>query len=151
MRRIGIPRWLSLLGASPVAISLGLSLFLLSPSVSAQTAEERAKQYGREAMEKALETKRLYDLYGIHFDVDKATIRPETQPLFDDIAQVLKNFPMWRLRIVGHTDSTGDAAHNQRAVAATGQRRQVGAGRPRHPGLTPGNGGCRPEPARRQQ
>ena len=55
----------------------------------------------------------VYDLYGIHFDVDKATIRPETQPLFDDIAQVLKNFPMWRLRIVGHTDSTGDAAHNQ--------------------------------------
>ena len=113
MRRIGISRWLNLLGASPVAIALGLSLFLLSPSVSAQTAEERAKQYGREAMEKALETKRLYDLYGIHFDVDKATIRPETQPLFDDIAQVLKNFPMWRLRIVGHTDATGDAAHNQ--------------------------------------
>ena len=113
MRRIGIPRWLSLLGASPVAISLGLSLFLLSPSVSAQTAEELEKQYGREAMEKALETKHLYDLYGIHFDVDKATIRPETQPLFDDIAQMLKNFPMWRLRIVGHTDSTGDAAHNQ--------------------------------------
>ena len=75
--------------------------------------EELEKQYGREAMQKALETKRLYDLYGIHFDVDKATIRPETQPLFDDIAQVLKNFPMWRLRIVGHTDSTGDAARNQ--------------------------------------
>src|SRR4029434_6439933 len=58
-------------------------------------------------------TKRVYDLYGIHFDVDKATIRPETQPLFDDIAQVLKNLSIWRLRIVGHTDSTGDAAHNQ--------------------------------------
>ena len=113
MLRIGIPRWLSLLGASSVAISLGLSLFLLAPSVLAQTAEELEKQYGREAMEKALETKRVYDLYGIHFDVDKATIRPETQPLFDDIAQVLKNLPMWRLRIVGHTDATGDAAHNQ--------------------------------------
>jgi outer membrane protein OmpA-like peptidoglycan-associated protein len=113
MRRRGIPRWLSLLGASPVAISLGLSLFLLSPSVSAQTAEQLEKQYGREAMEKALETKRVYDLYGIHFDVDQATIRPEAQPLFDDIAQVLKNLPMWRLRIVGHTDATGDAARNQ--------------------------------------
>ena len=113
MLRIGIPRWLSRLGASSVAISLGLSLLLLAPSVSAQTAEELEKQYGREAMEKALETKHVYDLYGIRFDVDKATIRPETQPLFDDIAQVLKNLPMWRLRIVGHTDSTGDAAHNQ--------------------------------------
>ena len=113
MRRIGLSRWLSLLAASPLAISLGLSLFLLSPSVSAQTAEQLEKQYGREAMQKALETKHLYDLYGIHFDVDKATIRPETQPLFDDIAQMLKNFPVWRLSIVGHTDSTGDAAHNQ--------------------------------------
>ena len=46
MRCIGLPRWLSLLGASPVAISLGLSLFLLSPSVSAQTAEQLEKQYG---------------------------------------------------------------------------------------------------------
>ena len=114
MLRIGISRWLSLLGASPVAISLGLSLFLLSPSVSAQTAEQLEKQYGREAMQKALETKYNYDLYGIHFDVDKATIRPETEPLFDDIAQMLKNFPVWRLSIVGHTDSTGDAAYNQR-------------------------------------
>ena len=59
MLRIGLSRWLSLLGASPVAISLGLSLFLLSPSVSAQTAEQLEKQYGREAMQKALETKYL--------------------------------------------------------------------------------------------
>ena len=64
-------------------------------------------------MEKALETKRAYDLYGIRFDVDKATIQPETQPLLDDIAQVLKNLPSWRLRIVGHTDATGDTARNQ--------------------------------------
>ena len=113
MLRIGIPRWLSLRWASLVAISLGLSLVLLAPSVSAQTAAELEKQYGREAMEKALETKRAYDIYGIRFDVDKATIQPETQPLLDDIAQVLKNLPSWRLRIVGHTDATGDAASNQ--------------------------------------
>ena len=113
MLRIGIPRWLSLRWASLVAIPLGLSLFLLAPSVSAQTAAELEKQYGREAMEKALETKRAYDIYGIRFDVDKATIQPETQPLLDDIAQVLKNLPSWRLRIVGHTDATGDAASNQ--------------------------------------
>ena len=113
MLRIGIPRWLSLRWASLVAISLGLSLLLLAPSVSAQTAAELEKQYGREAMEKALETKHAYDIYGIRFDVDKATIQPETQPLLDDIAQVLKNLPSWRLRIVGHTDATGDAARNQ--------------------------------------
>jgi hypothetical protein len=41
MRRIGISRWLSLLGAGPLAISLGLSLFLLPPAVSAQMEVDR--------------------------------------------------------------------------------------------------------------
>jgi outer membrane protein OmpA-like peptidoglycan-associated protein len=26
---------------------------------------------------------------------------------------MLKNFPEWRLRIVGHTDATGDPEHNE--------------------------------------
>ena len=148
MLRIGISRWLSLLQARWPSI-LGFPVTPFS-SVSAQTAEQLEKQYGREAMQKALETKHLYDLYGIHFDVDQATIRPETEPLFDDIAQMLKNFPIWRLR----SSATPTRPAMRRATnccRCKGQRRQVGAGRPRHPGLTPGNGGCRPEPARRQQ
>ena len=64
-------------------------------------------------MEHALETKRHYDLYGIHFDFDQATIQSPTQPLLDDIAAMLEDFPNWRLQIVGHTDSTGDPAHNE--------------------------------------
>ena len=65
-------------------------------------------------MEQALETKRHYDLYGIHFDFDQATIQSPTQPLLDDIAAMLEDFPNWRLQIVGHTNSTGDPAHNER-------------------------------------
>ena len=56
---------------------LGLSLSLLAAPALAQTAEELEKQYGREAMQQALETKRRYDiLYGIRFDFDKTTIQP---------------------------------------------------------------------------
>ena len=37
---------------------------------------------------------------------------PELKSLLDDIATALKNFPDWRLRIVGHTDLTADPLHN---------------------------------------
>jgi outer membrane protein OmpA-like peptidoglycan-associated protein len=67
----------------------------------------------RGAMEQALATKRTYDLYGIHFDFGKATIRPDTASLLDQIATSLGNNPLWTLKIVGHTDSIGDAAFNQ--------------------------------------
>ncbi len=63
-------------------------------------------------MEQALQTKQHFDLYGLHFDSAKATIQPESKSLLDDIATALKNFPDWHLRIVGHTDSTGDPERN---------------------------------------
>ena len=37
---------------------------------------------------------------------------PSSKSLLDDIATSLKNFPDWHLRIVGHTDATGDPEHN---------------------------------------
>jgi len=79
----------------------------------AQTTEELAAQYRREAMEHALQTKQRFDLYGLRFNVDRATIQPASESLLDDIATALKSFPDWQLRIVGHTDSTGDAELNK--------------------------------------
>ena len=101
-------------GLAAIALALGLFCRLSAPASAQKTAEELAQQYGREAVERALETKRHYDLYGIHFDFDTATIQSQTQPLLDDIAAMLEDFPNWRLQIVGHTDSTGDPAHNER-------------------------------------
>ena len=104
-------------GGTPSLRTLGLigSLALLiiaNAPVRAQTAEEQERSYRREVMEQALQTKERFDLYGLHFDSDKATIQPESKSLLDDIAASLKNFPDWRLRIVGHTDSTADPQHN---------------------------------------
>jgi hypothetical protein len=79
----------------------------------AQTTEELAAQYRREAMEHALQTKQRFDLYGLRFNVDRATIQPASESLLNDIATALKSFPDWQLRIVGHTDSTGDAELNK--------------------------------------
>ena len=63
-------------------------------------------------MQQALQTREHYDLYGLRFDTDQATIQADAQPLLDDIAKALGNFPEWGLRIVGHTDATGDAEKN---------------------------------------
>ena len=43
-------------------------------TVTHPTAEEQERSYRREAMEQALQTKESFDLYGLHFDSDKATI-----------------------------------------------------------------------------
>ncbi len=74
---------------------------------------QTATAYSKEAMEQALATKHHYDLYGIHFDFDKAAIQSDSNALLDDITTTLKQFPEWRLRITGHTDSIGDAAYNE--------------------------------------
>jgi hypothetical protein len=95
-------------------VSSAALLIIANAPVRAQTAEEQARSYSRAVMEQALQTKERFDLYGLHFDSDKATIQADSKSLLDDIAASLKNFPDWRLRIVGHTDSTGDPQHNLR-------------------------------------
>lgn len=51
-------------------------------------------------------------VYGILFDLDSATIRPESKPVLDDVLGVLKGEPGWKVTIEGHTDSTGGDSHN---------------------------------------
>ena len=103
----GMPKLRTLGIISSVAL-----LIIANAPVRAQTAEEQERNYNRQAMEQALQTKERFDLYGLHFDSNKAAIQPDSKPLLDDIATALKNFPDWHLRIVGHTDSTGDPERN---------------------------------------
>jgi outer membrane protein OmpA-like peptidoglycan-associated protein len=72
----------------------------------------------KSAMEQSLGTLRRYDIYGLRFDFDKATLRNESVGLIKDIAQTLKNNPTWTLQINGHTDSIGDPAYNMKLSAA---------------------------------
>lgn len=50
---------------------------------------------------------------GILFDVDSDRIRPESTPTLNEIADMLKAHADLKILIEGHTDNTGDAAHNQ--------------------------------------
>ena len=51
-------------------------------------------------------------IYGIHFDTDKADIKPGSEPVLQQIATLLKNDPSMKLYVVGHTDNTGTLEHN---------------------------------------
>ena len=49
----------------------------------------------------------------VFFDVNQATIKAESHPLLEEVAQVMLDHPeVLRLRIEGHTDSRGDAGYN---------------------------------------
>lgn len=50
--------------------------------------------------------------HGITFDIDQSTIKPESMGTLNMVAGVLKNNPDLKFEIDGHTDNTGDAAHN---------------------------------------
>ena len=59
-----------------------------------------------------LKAQRRIRIYGIHFDVDKATIAPKSDKVVAQIAKLLHDNPSWRFRIEGHTDSDGGYEHN---------------------------------------
>ncbi|HEY4060449.1 MAG TPA: OmpA family protein [Puia sp.] len=50
--------------------------------------------------------------HGINFDVDQATIRPESMGTLNMVVNILKDNPDLKFEIDGHTDNTGNAAHN---------------------------------------
>ncbi len=69
------------------------------------------------AMKKALDADGRVALY-INFDIDKATLRPDSQAVIDEINKLLTANASLKLSIEGHTDSTGSADHNRQLSTA---------------------------------
>ena len=65
-------------------------------------------------MADALATRGFIALYGVYFDTDKTTIKPESTKTLGEVASLLKIDRSLRLEISGHTDNTGTADHNQK-------------------------------------
>ncbi len=65
-----------------------------------------------EEMSKAISENGRVALYGIYFETDKATIKPDSRPALEEIAKLLKQEPKLTLHVVGHTDNTGTFEHN---------------------------------------
>lgn len=64
------------------------------------------------AMAKGLGDKGHIALYGIYFDTDRATIKPESAPTLAEMAKLLTGQPRLNVYIVGHTDNQGSYDHN---------------------------------------
>jgi len=57
-------------------------------------------------------------VYGIHFDFNKATVKPESEPTLKEIAKLLKQEPNLKLYVVGHTDNVGEITYNMKLSLA---------------------------------
>ncbi|MDX1438592.1 MAG: OmpA family protein [Rubricoccaceae bacterium] len=70
----------------------------------------------------ALEESGEITLYGIYFDFDMDTLKPESEPVLQQLREALEESPNLRIVIEGHTDSMGEDAYNldlsQRRAAA---------------------------------
>ena len=55
----------------------------------------------------------MIELDGVHFDFDKATLRPEAKAILDEAAALLAKHERVVVEVAGHTDSTGPEAYNQ--------------------------------------
>ncbi len=53
-------------------------------------------------------------LYGIHFDFNKSTLRPDSEPVLEEILALLKARPELKLEVQGHTDNVGGDDYNQK-------------------------------------
>jgi len=51
-------------------------------------------------------------LYGINFDFNKATLRPDSDPTLEKVLALLKSRPDLKLEVQGHTDNVGSDDYN---------------------------------------
>jgi hypothetical protein len=77
------------------------------------------------AMKKELDAKGRVALY-INFDTDKATLRPDAQPIIAEVDKLMTSDEALKLSIEGHTDNAGGAEHN-RTLATARARSVLGA------------------------
>jgi outer membrane protein OmpA-like peptidoglycan-associated protein len=68
-----------------------------------------------------LAKKGVVSIYGIYFDTDKSDIKPSSDATLDEVANLLKIDRGLKLEISGHTDNTGDKAHNAKLSEARAQ------------------------------
>ena len=83
-------------------------------------AMEQSVVVSSEQIAKAMGEEGKVVFYGIYFDTDKATLKPESAPTLVEMAKWLNDNPKSNVYIVGHTDMQGSADHNLKLSKARG-------------------------------
>ncbi|MFA9438003.1 OmpA family protein [Uliginosibacterium sp. sgz301328] len=82
-----------------------------------QQMEQATRGTGVEVTQTANNELKLEIPSDISFDSNSAAIKPQMRPILDRFAQTLRDNPVTRVRIIGHTDSSGtDAINNPLSV-----------------------------------
>lgn len=81
-------------------------------TLAEQPMEQRVTLIKADQMASALGKDGHVALY-LNFDTDSNVIRPDSKPVVDEIAKLLRTDVQLKLKVEGHTDSSGDAAHNR--------------------------------------
>ena len=78
------------------------------------TQFEVPNQPGRFTLELSMkyEPSKVFTLNNVYFDVDKATIKPESYKQLDELVELMKLKKGMEIEIAGHTDNTGSKEHN---------------------------------------
>jgi len=99
-----------------VAVSLAQysdeRVYYMIDIIEEQPVEDEFIFVNADVMKNEIESNGKIALYGIYFDTDKATLKPESEPTFKEIVILLKDNPKLNIYVVGHTDMTGSLAHN---------------------------------------
>ena len=85
--------------------------------IGVDVLEEKAAESGlvvadAEAMGEDIDEYGKVAIYGLYFDHDKASLKPESKPALDEIAKLLKARSALNVYVVGHTDNTGSLGYN---------------------------------------
>jgi outer membrane protein OmpA-like peptidoglycan-associated protein/uncharacterized OB-fold protein len=63
-------------------------------------------------LEKQLIQEKRAVTYGIYFDFNEETLKPESEAVLKEIAQAMTHNPDWKLTVEGHTDNLGGDTYN---------------------------------------
>lgn len=80
--------------------------------VEVESMQENMVTVDADAMAKGIGEEGRIALYGILFDLDKASIKPESKSTLEQISTLLNDNPELKLVIVGHADSQGKIEYN---------------------------------------
>lgn len=81
--------------------------------IEMEPMQENMVTVDADAMAKGIGEEGKIALYGILFDTDEATIKPDSEATLKQISALLNADPDLKIIIVGHTDNQGELAYNK--------------------------------------
>jgi outer membrane protein OmpA-like peptidoglycan-associated protein len=92
------------------------SLWIVQKEGMAQDVQANAEAFGND-----IRSTGHAAVYGILFDTDSATLKPESSQALGEITKLLQADPQLKIFVVGHTDNSGSVDHNVQLSLARAQ------------------------------